>query len=282
MKVGSNKMSTIPQRAAASSANREFYENTEARTYINGAPHLKHKKLQEFHRAIIEDVYAQAAVHSSDARVLDLGSGEGTSASTFLALGALVTAVDISEEQLNNLRSRCESFSHRLEVRQEDVWDNLRQPLHYDVVIVNSFLHHVPDYLELIRLIVRRIGEHGQFVSFQDPLRYDTMGSANYAFSHFSYLAWRMCQGNLLQGLQTRIRRARGIYIAGSKEDDAEYHVTRNGVDQVAICRLLEAEGFECRLIQYFSTQGAIFQRLGSWLGFSNTFSLVARRKDIA
>jgi len=265
-------------RISGSSANRRLYDEVGAHNYVNAAPHLKHRRILELHISLIESVYSAALQNGKQVRVLDLGAGEGSCTYMFLRMGARVTAVDISEYQLKHLHELCEPFSHNLELRHEDVWDALIHLGHYDVVVANSFLHHVPDYLELIRRILTHIEARGQFFSFQDPLRYDTISKASYMISSMSYFAWRIFQGNLWQGLRTRIRRLRGVYVVGSKEDDAEYHVTRNGVDQSAICSLLESNGFDCELIPYFSTQSATFQTLGSRLGLPNTFALIGRR----
>jgi SAM-dependent methyltransferase len=271
-------MATTADRMSGSNANRELYAGVDAHKYVNAAPHLKHRRLLEFHTSLIGSVYSAAVQNSEEVRVLDFGAGEGSCTYRFLQLGARVTAVDVSEHQLRQLQVQCKPFSHNLELWHDDVWDALIHLGRYDVVVANSFLHHVEDYLELIRRTLVHIEARGQFFSFQDPLRYDTMSNASYLFSNMSYFAWRIFQGNLWQGLQTRIRRLRGIYVPGSKEDDAEYHVTRNGVDQTAIRTLLESNGFECELIPYFSTQSAMFQNLGYRLDLPNTFALIGRR----
>jgi SAM-dependent methyltransferase len=210
--------------------------------------------------------------------VLDLGAGEGASASEFLRLGARVTAVELSKSAMRALQDRCRAFGDRLELVCADVREALPELGTYDIVIANSFLHHVPDYLSLITDVLDHVGPGGRFFSFQDPLRYDTLPPASHAFSAASYFAWRVFQGNLGQGLRTRIRRLRGAYVAGSIEDDAEYHVTRNGVDQDAIANRLEAHAFEVEVRRYFSTQSAVLQWLGTRARVENTFSIVARR----
>jgi SAM-dependent methyltransferase len=272
-------MVTTADRLSAREANRVLYDEVGAHKYVDSAPHLKHRQIREFHTSLIESVHSAAAQNTDEVRVLDLGAGEGSCASKFLQLGAKVTAVDISAYQLQRLQVQCKSFSQKLGLRHEDAWETLERPDRYDVVVANSFLHHVPDYLALIGRALPHIEAKGQFFSFADPLRYDTMSKASYVFSNTSYFAWRLFQGHLWQGLKTRIRRMRGIYIADSKEDDAEYHVTRNGVDQIAICSLLESNGFECTLMRYFSTQSAILQRVGSWLALPNKFAIIARRR---
>ena len=189
--------------------------------------------------------------------------------------------VDISESQLQMLRSTCADYP-TLEVRCLDVADAINslqvENKQYAIVIAISFLHHVPDYLGLIRQAVTVMSPYGQFFSFQDPLKYDSIGRFTAAFSTLAYLSWRVFKGDVVGGVKRRIRRSRGIYLDDSPEDNAEYHVTRNGVDQAAICDLLGESGFECEIVRYFSTQSHVWQSIGAALGLRNTFAVIAKR----
>jgi len=167
-----------------------------------------------------------------------------------------------------------------LEVRCEDINDALKNNKEkYDIIVINSFLHHVPDYLGMIKAAIMLLSSHGQFFSFQDPLRYDSLGKGVKAFSDLAYFSWRIFKGDVVAGLLRRIRRGRGIYYEDSVHDNAEYHVTRNGVDQDSIRALFEAAGADCSIVSYFSTQSRLFQPIGAWLGMRNTFAVVAQRR---
>ena len=260
-------------------ANVSAYDAAATRKYIDGAPHLKHASLRRYYSTLVVQVFDNARRYAQSPLVLDLGAGEGAATLPFLELGARVVAVDISRSQLNALRNKCKQFAGMLEVRCEDIHLALREKREkYDIVVANSFLHHVPDYQGLIREAAMVIKPHGQFFSFQDPLRYDSVGKAAMMFSTLAYASWRVFKGDVIGGLKRRIRRFQGIYIEDSMHDNAEYHVTRNGVDQNAIRRLFEAMGFHCDIVPYFSTQSAVFQPIGVFLGVKNTFAAVARR----
>jgi SAM-dependent methyltransferase len=264
----------------AAFANAAMFERQDATAYIAGAPHLKHPSLRSLYENLMMRVFTSAKSNSDTPTILDLGAGEGSATIRFLELGARVTAVDISETQLRDLRRRCARYGDRLRVHCEEIEATmLRETGAYDVVVMNSFIHHIPDYLAAIGNLLPLLKPRGQFFSFQDPLRYDTLERRSYIFSQLAYFSWRMCQGNLWRGLKTRLRRIRGVYIAGSPEDDAEYHVTRNGVDHAAIARLLESEHFHCNVVRYFSTQSASLQRIGASLSLENTFSIIAQRQ---
>jgi hypothetical protein len=145
-------------------------------------------------------------------------------------------------------------------------------------VVVNSFLHHIPDYLELVRKISNLLKPGGIFFSFQDPLRYDTMGIFNKLFSRVAYYSWRILGGDLIGGMKRYIRRKRGIYMENCEADNVEYHVVRNGLDQNLILKLLDQLNLKPEIVSYFSTQNSLFQLLGEKIGIKNTFSIIAQK----
>ena len=168
-----------------------------------------------------------------------------------------------------------------LEVRCEDINDTLKdKSKKYDIIVVNSFLHHVPDYLGMIREAATVLNPHGQFFFFQDPLRYDTVGKFTMLFSKLAYFSWRVFKGDVIGGLKRRLRRARGIYLEDSVHDNTEYHATRNGVDQYAIYGLFKEQDIDCDIVSYFSTQSRFFQTLGTVFGMKNTFAVVAQKRQ--
>lgn len=264
----------------AALANAAMFDERGTSAYIKGAPHLKHASLQALYEDLTMRVFTSAKANRDTPNILDLGAGEGSATVRFLELGARVTAVDISESQLRDLRSRCQRYGDRLRIHCEEIGAAIRRDNDvYDVVVMNSFIHHIPDYLAVIRHLLPSLGPDGQFFSFQDPLRYDTLERRSRVFSQLAYFSWRIFQGNLWRGFKTRLRRVRGVYVAGSLEDDAEYHVTRNGVDCATITQLLESEGFNCTVVRYFSTQSGLCQRIGASLAMENTFSITAQRR---
>jgi SAM-dependent methyltransferase len=192
-----------------------------------------------------------------------------------------VTAVDISQTQLDALGKKCAQFAERIELRCEDVAVALREERCYDIVSALSLLHHIPDYMSLVRQAIARLSPHGQFFSFQDPLRYDTVGAFTNAFSEISYLSWRVFKGDIWGGFTRRVRRSRGVYLPDCLYDNAEYHVTRNGVDQDALCNLSEKLGCSCTIVRYFSTQSGFFQPVGSALKLENTFAVIAQKAPV-
>lgn len=279
-------MAVVDQTRASSaaSANVAVYDALENESYIDEAPHLKHESLREFYAQLTTDVLGRLGKDPTRIQVLDLGAGEGSVTLRFLEIGCRVTAVDSSERQLSYLRSRAAAHSDRLMVRRGDVFEALRDERRagkgFDLIVSNSFLHHIPDYARLATEASERLNPNGILFTFQDPLRYSSLGLPVRAFTGAAYFSWRILKPDVIRGIGRRIRRMFGVYRDDSPEDNAEYHVVREGLDQELLARTLRDAGMTVEIVRYFSTQSPLWQRLGASLGISNTFAVIAQRHN--
>lgn len=263
----------------ATRANISSYNSEEMKKYIHGAPHLKHASLRALHEKLILKACQCAKKYSEKPLVLDLGAGEGSATLLFLIYGARVVAVDSSSTQLETLKEKTKNFQNNISIqcKEVEIFTSSSKDL-YDIITMNSFLHHIPNYLQLIEQLLPLLKSTGQFLFFQDPIRYDTLDFFTKTFSRFSYYLWRIFGGDLIGGTKRYLRRKHGIYCDDIEEDNVEYHVIRNGVDHKAITKLLEYNKFEVTIIAYFSTQNSFFQYLGEMLGVKNTFAIIAKK----
>lgn len=76
-----------------------------------------------------------------------------------------------------------------------------------------------------------------------------------------------------------RLRRLGGRYSPTTAADNIEYHVVRNGVDETAIESFLGRDFANVRIIRYWSTEGAIFQALGTTAGVVCSFGISAKAR---
>ncbi len=268
-----------PSSEWVAQANARSYNELERERYIDGAPHIHHAGIAARYDALLARVFSEATQRTPAPSLLDLGAGEGTVTEKALQLGAAVTAVDVAEAQLDRLRRRCTKWSDRLDTIQADAIGAVellkRQARQFDIVMAISFLHHVPDYIGLLRQATALLTSHGQVLTFEDPMRYDSLPLWDKTVSRVSYIGWRLGQGDLLNGAMRYLRRRRGRFLE-EEADNVEYHVVRNGVDQEAVQRLFGELGMGCETTCYFSTQSEWWQRIGEWLGTKNSFAVRA------
>jgi SAM-dependent methyltransferase len=292
-KTGNVKEDHSPRRGpdvninkTAAMSNEASFSSTTPEEYAEGAPQIKHAVLRGLYRELAASVYREACGTCQQPSLLDLGAGEGSMTRPFLELGARVTVVDISERRLAALQASCTGHTDRLELICDDVWNAIakarKNGRQFNIVTMNAFMHHIPDYIGLIREAMTVLAPEGLFFSFQDPMRYDSLGTFCRAFSNIAYYSWRVFRGDLVGGIKRCFRRARGVFLEDCPADLVDYHGVRNGVDQEAVCRLLESNGFDCRITQYFSTQSRAWQPIGIMLGLKNTFGVVAKRRPPA
>jgi hypothetical protein len=97
-----------------------------------------------------------------------------------------------------------------------------------------------------------------------------------HAASEASFLLWRLQRGNYIRGFRSRIRRARRKYDDRYPGDTVEYHAVRDGVDEIAITRLLSPRFASVSVIKYWSTWLSSIQTIGERAGVANTFQVIA------
>jgi len=104
-------------------------------------------------------------------RVLDAGCGEGKNAQVFSSLGATVTAVDCSDEAINNGKRAWPDLS--IEWVVSDIRDFKPNPQAYDIVISYGLYHCLKNKLEIHTVAHRlmsatRIGGYNIVCTFND------------------------------------------------------------------------------------------------------------------
>jgi len=261
--------------------NAELFGAWSPEQFANLSPHIAHASLRELWQRLAASVWERSVRDVPVPRVLDLGAGDGFGCIPFLEMGARVTAVDGSVSPLLRLRE-VRGYEDVLTVVQQSAEDFLMvNRERFDIVIASSFLHHVPDYLGLISAIVERLNLRGQILFFQDPLRYDTQPRLTRFADVLAYSAWRLFEPDALGGIKRRLRRMRGAFLEDCPQDNVEYHVVRNGVDQDAVASTLRHKGLKTKVVRYWSQQGNVSQAIGEWLRLENSFAIWAMREDL-
>lgn len=262
-------------------ANKRYYDALPLGEYSSTAPHLRHESIRRLYGEMVEKAFDGCKDSEGRARVLDLGAGDGVATASFLKLGAEVLAVDVSERQLEQLRATCAGLPGKLTIRCTDIDTILEECAQFDVIVANSLLHHIPDYLDLILRCIPRISDSGVFFSFQDPMWRASLSRRDATVSWVAYVLWRIFQGDVTAGIGRRLRRMAGIYSPDSLHDNVEYHAIRDGVNQDGIAQALICRGFMCETVRYCSLHSDKAQFFGEWLGIRNTFGMVAMKSSL-
>jgi SAM-dependent methyltransferase len=253
---------------------QESYYGDEV-NYRAGSPHLKHWPLYDRLVRLVRQSVVELTSDGVAPNVLEIGAGHGGYTEPVLAAGCRVTAVEASRPSLRELHRRYGSNSGFQGVFDPDGSLNEVDDA-FSLILIVSVLHHVPDYLSFLDRAMRLLVPGGILVALQDPMWYARLGSAH-TVDRAGYYIWRLNQGNWRQGAATILRRLRGTHDPANPADMVEYHVVRNGVDELAVVSLLENRFEAVSMITYWSNQLGLVQRLGDRLRLENTFGVVAR-----
>ncbi|MGU3293309.1 class I SAM-dependent methyltransferase [Williamsia sp. M5A3_1d] len=228
----------------------------------------------------ITDVITERVARAGSCRVLEIGAGHGTFTETSLNAGAEVTVTEMSAPSYKHLADRYRDDDRVTVIHDSDGRGVFQTGTTFDVILLISVIHHIPDYEDVLAALMRDVvAADGDLLTFQDPLWYPRQRKSARALAVGSYFVWRLAQGNLRQGLRTRLRRLRGTYDDTEIADLVEYHVVRQGVDEQAIVRLAEPLFETIELTTYFSTQSTVMQRIGETRFPHNTFAITARHR---
>lgn len=250
--------------------------------YVAGSPHLRDGALLERLDGKIRWAVTEVLKRQPSCAVLEVGAGHGFFTETVLGAGGTPTVTEMSKASYDLLKRKFGSNPEVQVIYDADGCAALRGGMKFDVILMISVIHHIPDYIKAVTDLCDEVLRPGGIVvTFQDPLWYPRQSRWARILSWGSYFAWRVTQGNIKRGLSTRWRRLRGVY-SDSPADLVEYHVVRQGVDECALTELLQARFDDVEVDRYFSTHSPLLQAIGTRYFPSNTFGIVASgRKDL-
>jgi SAM-dependent methyltransferase len=268
-------MSLNDKRSAASRAQEAVYG--EEYDY-DVSPHIHHTSIREQLEDKIDAAVREVLARQQSCAVLEVGAGHGNFTEVARRAGGTVTVTEMSRMRVDYLKDRFRGVPDVRIVYDPDGNAAIREGAQFDVILLISVIHHIPDYVGVITMLCdEALRPGGTVLTFQDPLWYPRQSKWSTTVNQIGYLAWRVTQGELRRGFATRWRRMRGIYDETQPSDMVEYHVVRQGVDECALMSLFEDRFAEVELDSYFSTGLPLVQKVGARYFPHNTFGILAR-----
>ncbi|UUO02955.1 methyltransferase [Mycolicibacterium novocastrense] len=269
-------MNIMDDNRSAVARSQEVF-HPEGHDYTVGSPHLRHSELREKLNRTITAVVTESVSRRGACNVLEVGAGHGSFTDIVLAAGGTATITEMSTHSFAFLQRKFHGDARVRVVYDSDGGVVFRDKATYDVVLLISVIHHIPDYLSTVtRLCDEVLRPGGSLVTFQDPLWYPRQSRIASIVSWSSYFAWRITQGELRRGLKTRWRRLRRTFDDSEPSDLVEYHVVRDGVDEQLLVDCLAPRFESVSVDRYFSTQLPLLQRLGGKRFPANNFGITA------
>ena len=264
----------MPQKLEidAAEANRRFYR-TIAATYDETELAGAHPGA----RALLDELLRRAlSLVGENPSVLDACGGSGYVSEMLLRRGIRPVVVDVSSEMLALWRAKAERLGSEPEAVESEILDFLvTDPRTWDVIVFSSALHHLDSPERVVEAAAGRLRPGGVLVTAFDPplaVRGDRL---------LRRLDWVLFQAvheprEFMRTLAARLRRSvTDEPPIGRLAERYAYE----GVDDDALCRLLESRGFE--LVVHRRTPDArllLVRALLRLMRRDGAFHLVARR----
>ncbi len=253
-------------------ANRRFYR-TVAATYDEKEFAVANPRA----RSLLREALQQAlSLVGSDPAVLDACGGSGNASEMLVRMGVRPVLVDVSPEMLRLWRAKAGALGIEPEVVESEILDFLQaDPRTWDVIVFSSALHHLENYERVVEAAISRIRRGGVLVTAFDPT------PATRGDRLLRRLDWVLFQAvheprNFLETLRACLRRS-GVGEPPIGRLAERYAL--EGVDDLALRRLLESHGFE--ILLHERTTDARLTVMRAFLRLmrrSGAFQLIARR----
>ncbi len=263
--------------AAAHATTEGDAAHGEDHDYTTGSPHLRHPELRTMIADHLSALVRETIDRKGSCHVVEVGAGHGTFSDFLLDAGARVTVTEASRASATMLTRK---YAGRDDVEvffDSTGGDVFEREDRFDGVVCASLLHHIPDYVTFVGDLSALVDGGGFFYSTQDPTYYPRRNRRTHVLGRGAYFLWRLGQGNYRRGLATRVRRAKGEWSETEASDLVEYHVVRDGVDELALTAELERHFDDVRMFTYWSTQGPFLQKALGPLRLPTDFGLIAR-----
>jgi SAM-dependent methyltransferase len=268
---------TLKNEGRTAVANAQETEYGDGYDYTS-SPHIRHASLRKSVERKIEDAVREVLARQESCAVLEVGAGHGTFTETVLRAGGAPTVTEMSRASFDFLKGKFSAVPGVRVIYDSDGSAVLHGETRFDLILLISVIHHIPDYIGAISALCEKVLRPGGIIlTYQDPLWYPGQSRTARTLTWGSYFTWRLGQGELRRGLKTRWRRLRGVYEESEPSDMVEYHVVRQGVDESALLDLFRTRFADVELDTYFSTPAPSLQAIGEKHFPDNTFGIVAR-----
>jgi ubiquinone/menaquinone biosynthesis C-methylase UbiE len=169
--------------------------------------------------------------------ILDVGSGTGNLVSNLLTIldGSVrpeIVAVDLSG-QMQDVMKRKINYPVRYYLKDIDSFLEINRKS-FDVVLISSVLHHLPDYEKTLGNIIKCLNVGGTIYITHEPLnpKYMERRSMNSILDVLDYSIYTVYYVGLL--LRKKIKRVKINYRV------CDYHVGSRGIDPIGIKKALD------------------------------------------
>lgn len=208
---------------------------------------------------------------NKNCEILEVGSGTGNLTIKLLDHGFKnITCLDISKEMIQELGKKVRNYDHNIRFIVSDI-DSFLESINskFDLVVMGSVLHHLPDYIVTLKNVRNIVNEKGLIYITHEPLP----PSKNSIFI------------KILLKIDFFIYTCRYLFLISISKlkylnRNCEYSDYHTGVRAIDISQLDEVLGnYRIRSVKYPVAKFAFTAFLLEKMNYTNSFELLAIKK---
>ena len=209
---------------------------------------------------------------NKDLQILDVGCGTGNITTKLLDSGFRnITCLDISQNMMQELRKKVKSYDHDINFIVSDIDTFLvRRNLKFDIIIMNSVLHHLPEYINSLTYMKEMINKKGCICIMHEPLPPQKPSLLVSFLLKLDFLAY------IIRYI-TFIALGKLKYL---KRDCrySDYHTGKKAINLSDLKKLFD-DNWSIKVNKYATAKFGITAFLLNKLGFFSSFQLIATKR---
>jgi ubiquinone/menaquinone biosynthesis C-methylase UbiE len=242
-----------PDYQRIAEANRLFYQKN-AQIYDTTETCVTNPIFQKQLQDMLDEALAIIGKPLSEISALDACGGTGNVGLKLANRGVSVTLADVSPDQLEIFRTKCQKQGIQAQTHCGDIAAFLDQSKEqYDFIVFSSALHHLADYHSVLALAYDALRPGGVLMTLYDPTLVSKRSLGTRCLLSFDYLCFKVREQwtDVPAGLARRLKRKlrpRATPQAEIPDDSigflAEYHLGK-GIDDLDLIQRLKNRGAE-------------------------------------
>ncbi len=246
----------------------------------------EHKKEAKYYDVIHTELfnyYEQKRINKSldfilnnfdnDCNILDVGCGTGNLTIKLLERGFRnITCLDISKEMIQELKKKIKKYNHNILFIVSDLDTFLigKNNSKFDIILMGSVLHHLPDYISSLKHLKEALNEDSYIYITHEPLLSPKPSILITLLLQFDFFMYTVRYIILIAFGRLKYLKRDCRY--------SDYHTGKNAIKLLEVKRIFTGNNYRANISDYSTAKFGFTASLLNKLSLFNSFELIVRK----
>ena len=210
---------------------------------------------------------------NNDCKILDIGCGTGNLTIKLLERGFKnITCLDISKEMIQELKKKIKKYDHNITfiVSDLDTFLTGKNNSKFDIILMGSVLHHLPDYIGSLKHLNEALSEDGCIYITHEPLPPKNPSVLITLLLKSDFLMYAIRYIILIAFGKLKYLKRDCRY--------SDYHTGKNAIILLEVKRIFKDNNYKTIISEYSTAKFGFTASLLNRLGYFNSFELAVSK----